>query len=96
MCSGEISDRLGWAYADYNIGKENIMSQILKQKYGWIGKKFDFDKFDELKKQWVKKSPHSYHCPIHNTYFDLEGSDEVEGMDAEPCWQCHDSCETTL
>jgi hypothetical protein len=32
----------------------------------------------------------SYHCKLHDTYFDPIGTYLNDYMDAEPCWSCHD------
>lgn len=52
------------------------------------GYRFDFEKFEKLKKEnWFITETRRHCCRMHHTYF--EPLNEQEG---EPCWQCHDSC----
>ncbi len=51
------------------------------------GYTIDTEKFDELRKSWIKVSSTVTECPLHNTTF---------CEDDEPCWTCRKECEVTL
>jgi len=43
-----------------------------------VGVRFNWKKFDELRKFWIKKERVIWYCPLHNTYFNLVGHEDVE------------------
>jgi len=49
-----------------------------------VGSTVDLSKLEKLKKNWEKQDKKTYHCKLHDTYFDPE---------QEPCWQCYNRCE---
>jgi len=63
---------------------------------GIVGTTLDQEKFDQLKKQWIRVGYRTWHCPIHHTFFDLIGDESADGQDAEPCWACYDSCQERI
>ncbi len=62
-----------------------------------VGTTTNWDGLEKAKEErWEKVGHNTFHCKLHNTYFNPDGYAENDFQDAEPCWQCFSEFEIRL